>query len=75
MVAINQREVLLCCKPRDFGNLIFIYVDQRDGSFGYHLLNIYKAPLLPQTKRTVPLVCGVAHKLIDSSYRNSILIC
>ncbi len=39
MVAINQREVLLCCKPRDFGNLIFIYVDQRDGSFGYHLLN------------------------------------
>ena len=28
MVAINQREVLLCCKPRDFGNLIFIYVDQ-----------------------------------------------
>ena len=27
-----------------------ILANQRDGSFGYHLLNIYKAPLLPQTK-------------------------
>ena len=82
MVAINQREVLLCCKPRDFGNLIFIYVEQRDG-FGLHSttsgdisksIHTISSEILADLDVFNEICYGVAHKLIDSSYRNAILI-